>query len=117
MVVVAGIDVSKATLDVSVSEGPVLRFENSCVGIRSLLKHIDRAGATNAVCESTSGYERLLVSRLNATALTVQVAHPLRVRAFARACGYEAKTWSTTITLAALRQLLWPVGVRCNCRL
>ncbi len=27
MVVVAGIDVSKATLDVSVSEGPVLRFE------------------------------------------------------------------------------------------
>ncbi len=92
MVVVAGIDVSKATLDVSVSEGPVLRFENSCVGIRSLLKHIDRAGATNAVCESTGGYERLLVSRLNATALTVQVAHPLRVRAFARACGYEAKT-------------------------
>ena len=92
MTVVAGIDVSKATLDVSVSEGPVLRFENSCVGIRSLLKHIDRAGATNAVCESTGGYERLLVSRLNATALTVQVAHPLRVRAFARACGYEAKT-------------------------
>ena len=32
MVVVAGIDVSKATLDVSVSEGPVLRFENSANG-------------------------------------------------------------------------------------
>ena len=25
--------------------------------------------------------------------------------------------WSTTIILAALRQLLWPLGVRCNCRL
>ena len=29
MVVVAGIDVSKATLEVSISEGPVLSFENS----------------------------------------------------------------------------------------
>ena len=89
--VVAGI-VSKATLDVSVSEGPVRRFENSRRGIRSLLKHIDRMGVTKAVCESTGGYERLLVSRLKATVIGVQVAHPLRVRAFARACGYEAKT-------------------------
>ena len=92
MVAVAGIDVSKATLDVSVSEGPVRHFENSCRGIRSLLKHIDRMGVTKAVCESTGGYERLLVSKLRATAIGVQVAHPLRVRAFARACGYEAKT-------------------------
>ena len=92
MIVVAGIDVSKATLDVSVSEGPVRRFENSRSGIRSLLKHIDRMGVTRAVCESTGGYERLLVSRLKATVIGVQVAHPLRVRAFARACGYEAKT-------------------------
>ena len=34
MVVVAGIDVSKATLDVSVSEGAVSRFDNSTTGIR-----------------------------------------------------------------------------------
>ena len=66
MVAVAGIDVSKATLDVSVSEGPVRHFENSCRGIRSLLKHIDRMGVTKAVCESTGGYERLLVSKLRA---------------------------------------------------
>ena len=44
------------------------------------------------VCESTGGYERLLVSRLRKAELAVQVAHPSRVRAFARACGYEAKT-------------------------
>ncbi len=37
MIVVAGIDVSKATLDVSVSEGPVLSFENSTTGIRKEL--------------------------------------------------------------------------------
>ena len=92
MVVVAGIDVSKATLDVSVSEGSVLRFENSATGIRRLLRHMESTGVTKAVCESTGGYERLVVGKLRETALRVQVAHPLRVRAFARACGYEAKT-------------------------
>ena len=92
MVVVAGIDVSKATLEVSVSEGPVIRFDNSATGIRRLLGHMKRTGVTKAVCESTGGYERLVVSKLRETALSVQVAHPVRVRAFARACGYEAKT-------------------------
>ncbi len=92
MELVAGIDVSKATLDVSIAAGPVCRFANSNPGIRRLLQHIDRAGVTQAVCEATGGYERLLVSRLRATAIRVHVAHPLRVRAFARACGYEAKT-------------------------
>ncbi len=92
MVVVAGIDVSKATLDLSISEGPVLSFENSATGIRRLLRHLERAGVTKAVCESTGGYERLVVGKLRETAFSVQVAHPLRVRAFARACGYEAKT-------------------------
>ena len=92
MVVVVGIDVSKATLDVSVSEGPVLSFENSATGIRRLLRHLERAGVTTAACESTGGYERLVVGKLREKSVTVQVAHPVRVRAFARACGYEAKT-------------------------
>ena len=92
MIVVAGIDVSKATLEVSVSEGPVLRFENSATGIRRLLRHLERAGVTKAVCEFTGGYERLVVGKLRETVIGVEVAHPVRVRAFARACGYEAKT-------------------------
>ena len=49
-------------------------------------------GVTRAVCESTGGYERLPVSELRATAIVLQVAHLLRVRAFARACGYQEKT-------------------------
>ena len=92
MIVVAGIDVSKATLEVSVSEGPVLRFENSATGIRRLLRHLERAGVTKAVCEFTGGYERLVVGKLRETVIGVEVAHPAGVRAFARACGYEAKT-------------------------
>ena len=81
---VTGIDVSKALLDVAIGEGPVHRFANSDPGIRDLLRHMARAGATQAACEATGGYERLLVSRLRAAGITVQVAHPPRVRAFAR---------------------------------
>ena len=92
MAAVAGVDVSKDSLDVSVSEGPVLRFDNSAKGITKLLKHLAEQEATLAVCESTGGYERLLVSRLHKAELAVRVANPSRVRAFARACGYEAKT-------------------------
>ena len=47
----------------------------------------------HSVCRTrTGGYERLVVGRLRETTIGVDVAHPVRVRAFARACGYEAKT-------------------------
>ena len=91
MVVVAGIDVGKASLDVSVAEGPVVRFNNTAVGLTRLLKHLRALDVTMAVCESTGGYERLLVDRLRKTEIAMYVAHPNRARAFARACGYEAK--------------------------
>ena len=92
MTVVAGVDVSKATLDVSISEGDVCRFENSGKGVSDLLEHVALQGVSKVVCESTGGYERLLVKRLREGGVSVQVAHPFRVRAFARACGVEAKT-------------------------
>ncbi len=92
MATVAGVGVSKANLDVSVSEGPVVRFDNTTKGITKLLKYLKERDTTTAVCESTGGYERPMVSRLRKTELAVQVGHPIRVRAFARACGYETKT-------------------------
>ena len=73
MVTVAGVDVGKANLDVSVSEGPVIRFDNTAQGIAKLLKYLKSQNATKAVCEPTGGYERLLVSRLRKTEITVIV--------------------------------------------
>ena len=67
MTVVAGIDVGKANLDVSVSGGPVLRFDNTATGITKLRKHLQEHDTTLAVCEPTGGYERLLTSRLRKT--------------------------------------------------
>ena len=42
----------------------MLRFDNTAKGITRLLRHLAKQEATLAVCESTGGYERLLVSRL-----------------------------------------------------
>lgn len=92
MEVVAGIDVGKTQLDVSVGSGAVQRFENSRAGITALVRCLKRAGVTVAVCEPTGGYERQLVKRLHTALPMVEVAHPNKVRAFARACGKEAKT-------------------------
>ena len=51
MKVVAGIDVGKTHLDVSVSAGPVRRFDNTPAGIAALVGWLECAGATDVVCE------------------------------------------------------------------
>ena len=89
---VAGIDVGKASLDVSLAGGPVRQFANTAEGRRPLLQWLGEQDVTMAVCEPTGGYERPLVAGLQAAGLPVVVAHPTRVRAFARVCGTEAKT-------------------------
>lgn len=92
MKVVAGIDVGKAILDVSVNGGSVRRFSNSQGGITELLEWLKSQEVVVAVCEPTGGYERGLVSALRSSPIHLSVVHPNRVRSFARACGYEAKT-------------------------
>ena len=92
MKVVAGIDVGKTRLDVSVSVGPVQGFDNTPTGLTALVGWLERHGVTDVVCEATGGYERALVRRVRHQAWSVHVAHPNRVRHFARAAGYQAKT-------------------------
>ena len=64
MTTVVGVDVGKANLDVSVSEGPVTRFDYTRSGITKLLKYVGNYDVTLVVCEATGGYERALVNRL-----------------------------------------------------
>ena len=89
---VAGIDVGKARLDVSLAGGPVRPFANTAEDRPRLVEWLGEQEVTQAVCEPTGGYERELVGALQAVGLPVVLAHPTRVRAFARACGTEAKT-------------------------
>ncbi len=90
--IVAGIDVGKWRLDVSVSQGPVRSFANTAAGIAALLGWVASEGANEAVCEPTGGYEQEVVRRLRKSGMLVHVAHPNKVRHFARAAGREAKT-------------------------
>ena len=92
MMVAVGVDVGKANFDVSVSEAPVVRFDNTAAGVTRLLRYLREHDARLVVCEATGGYERLLVGRLRKAEIAIHVANPARVRAFAKACGYEAKT-------------------------
>ena len=90
--VVAGVDVGKASLDVSVSAGTARRFVNTPEGIGELLGSLRSLGVTLVVCESTGGYERALVRALREAKMSTHVANPVKVRYFARAAGREAKT-------------------------
>lgn len=90
--IVAGIDVGKQEVAVSVARGPGRRFPNTDAGLTAVLAWVRGQAVTHVVCEATGGYERVLVQRIRGTDLAVSVAHPTKVRAFARAVGQGAKT-------------------------
>lgn len=92
MKVMAGIDVGKRSLDVSVAAGRVRRFDNTPAGLTALVGWLESEGATEVVCEPTRGYERPLVRRVQATGWPIHIVHPNRVRRFAQAAGNPAKT-------------------------
>lgn len=81
----AGIDTSKAKLDVAV-HGLDERWQvsNAPSGWRQLTEILTRAGVTRIGIEATGGYERGVVKHLRAADFTVLVLQPIQVRAFAR---------------------------------
>lgn len=88
-----GIDVSKAALDAAVRpRGERHQWRNDADGIAALVKRIRRLRPTLVVCESTGGWERLLVTSLLSARLPVVVINPRQVRDFAKATGQLAKT-------------------------
>ena len=91
--VFVGIDVCKASLEVSASDVErVLSFRNDKRGIRALAGHLRQAQPALIVMEATGGYERLAVAGLIAAGVRVAVVNPRQVREFARATGTLAKT-------------------------
>lgn len=90
--VVWGIDVSKEWLDISIN-GKVSRIEQTEKSVMGFIKtHKESDKNILAVMENTGGYELLAVNCLSQAEITVHVAHPNKVRAYARARGCVAKT-------------------------
>lgn len=92
--VVVGIDVAKAQVDVSVL-GAMLaaqRFDNEAEGHSALAAALVPLGVALVVMEATGGYEAALACALQAAGLAVAVVNPKQARDFAKSMGKLAKT-------------------------
>lgn len=88
-----GIDVSKATLDVTAhASGARLQAENSEQGLKRLSEQLLELAPELVVMEASGGYERLCAATLAQAGLPVAVVNARQVRAFAVATGVLAKT-------------------------
>ena len=89
--VVAGIDVSKATLDVHAA-GQERRFANDGTSWRALGKWLRRLKVSRVVMEATGRYHRRVHQGLHDRGFEVVLVNPLRARRFAEGAGHLAKT-------------------------
>jgi transposase len=90
---VAGIDVSKARLDVFVlPQRQALDFANAAQGIGALTKQLQRRGVEQVVLEATGGLEYPVARALSDAGLVVSRVQPGRVRAYRTVLGRRAKT-------------------------
>ena len=88
-----GIDVSKAMLDVAVTDEAQLRqFKNTRAGIRQLVKWLAGRCEAKVVMEATGGYEEAALDACARAGLWVSRVNPRQARDFAKATGQLAKT-------------------------
>lgn len=87
-----GIDVSKEWVDISLGKN-IYRIEQTEKAFKQFIK-IHKLYDKNilVILESTGGYEQLAVRSFSQAKITVHIAHPNKVKAFARAKGRLAKT-------------------------
>ncbi|MGY1522134.1 IS110 family RNA-guided transposase [Luteimonas sp. A482] len=109
----AGIDVSKASLDLAVDGQPrVLRFANNRADIAKLVKRLQALGATQIVVEATGGYEEPLLEACCDAGLWIARVNPRQARAFANATGELAKTDDIDARILALMARLFADRLR-----
>jgi transposase len=90
---VAGIDVSKARLDVCLlPEGESFFVANDQQGIDELAGRLQEARPELVVLEATGGYERPVAAGIATLRIAVAVVNPRQARHFAKATGRLAKT-------------------------
>ncbi len=91
--VMVGVDVSKAWLDVHVTDGKrQFRVTNDASGVAELVRRLGGGSAIRVVMEASGGYERVPHQELVAQGVITAIVNPKRVRDFAKAMGVEAKT-------------------------
>ena len=100
---VAGVDVSKAQLDMQVEPGAATRsFPNAAGGWRAARDWLRGLGVQRVVLEPTGRYHRALQRCLDEAGLEIVLADPLQARQFARSMGRLAKTDRIDAAMLAL---------------
>ncbi len=100
--IVAGIDVSKSTLHISIHQGPDWTCDNTSKAIGELAIALSKATVDLVVMEVTGGYERTALRQLQSRGLKVARVNPRQVRDFAKAVGILAKTDTVDADVIAL---------------
>lgn len=91
--VVVGIDVAKAGLDVHVlPAGEAFALGRDAAGLDTLIERLRPLAPAMVAIEATGGLESVVAASLGAAGLPVVVVNPAQVRAFAQALGKRAKT-------------------------
>ena len=91
--VFVGVDVSKANLDVALSDKDASqRLANDDKGISALLACLKQLNVAVVLMEATGGLERPLAQALCLAGFAVMVVNPRQAHDFAKAMGYLAKT-------------------------
>ncbi|WP_440089989.1 IS110 family transposase [Pseudomonas fragariae (ex Marin et al. 2024)] len=89
----AGIDVSKATLQVALfPKADELCVPNTEEGLARIAEYLNARQVERVLIEATGGYEKLSVKLLANAGFKVQRINPVRARQFALAMGKRAKT-------------------------
>jgi transposase len=115
----AGIDTSKAKLDVAVY-GRTERWQvaNALQGWRRLAAELAKVGVARIGIEATGGYERGVVGCLRAAGFKVLVLQPIQVRAFARVKLRRAKNDALdAVLIAACAAMIDPPSIEPDDRL
>ena len=88
-----GIDVGKYQLEVYL-ENKNYSFDNTILGLKKLIRSLNQIQSSEIliIFEATGGYERLLKQKLDKHNFSYHLAHPNKVRAYAKATGLLAKT-------------------------
>jgi transposase len=101
-ILTAGIDTSKAKLDVAVHDRTERwQVANALPGWRALAASLAKIGVTRVGIEATGGYERGVVEYLRAAGFTVLVLQPIQVKAFGRVHLRRAKNDALDAVLIA----------------
>jgi transposase len=101
-ILTAGIDTSKAKLDVAVHDRTGRwQIANALPGWRDLAAKLAKIGVARVGIEATGGYERGVVEYLRMAGFTVLVLQPIQVKAFGRVHLRRAKNDALDAVLIA----------------